>query len=269
MLFSSFSSLLFRAPMDRRFPETRISAVLGVASDDPASRARAFDVLVRAYFKPVYSYVRVRHRRDPDAASELVQDFFARAFEKGHFRGFDPSRARFRTYLKGSLDHFAAQATRAEGRLKRGAGLAHVDLPFEGAERDLAASGALGAPLDPASADTLFEREWTRSLFAWALDALEALAASQGKPTYFDVFRRYLIEPELGTRDSKPSYAEVAQACGISVSDVTNYLSWARRAFRACLLGRLREITANEAELRDEARALGLGELGVNEVGPP
>ena len=249
--------------MSDRFPETRNSAVLGAQSDDPASRARAFDVLVRAYFKPVYTYVRVRFRRDPDVAAELVQGFFARAFEKGRFKGFDPARAMFRTYLKGSLDLYAAEMARAEGRLKRGGGHIRVDLPFDGAERDLVASGALSEPATAASADALFDREWTRSLFSAALERLSELCITQEKTIYFDVFCKIVIDPELGPEDRRPSYAEVAEACGISTSDVTNYLSWSRRAFRGCLVERLREITANEDELREEARALGLGDVTV------
>jgi len=252
--------------MSDRFPETRTSAVLGAQSDDPASRARAFDVLVRAYFKPVYTYVRVRLRRDPDAAAELVQGFFARAFEKGRFKGFDPSRAMFRTYLKGSLDLYTAELARAEGRLKRGGGHVRVDLPFDGAEQDLVASGALNEPASSASADAIFDREWTRSLFASALERLEARCAEEQKAQYFEVFRRYVIEPELASRETPPSYAEVATACGLSVSDVTNYLSWSRRAFRVCLVDRLREITANEEELREEARSLGLGDVAKSDA---
>jgi RNA polymerase sigma factor (sigma-70 family) len=251
--------------MSDRFPETRTSAVLGAQSDDPTSRARAFDVLVRAYFKPVYTYVRVRLRRDPDAAAELVQGFFARAFEKGGFKGFDPSRAMFRTYLKGSLDLYTAERARAAGRLKRGGGHIRADLPFEGAEQELIDSGALDEPASSASADAIFDREWTRNLFASALERLEERCVNAKKGQYFDVFRRYVIDPELASRDAPPSYAEVAADCGLSVSDVTNYLSWSRRAFRVCIVDRLREITANEDELREEARALGLGDVAMSD----
>jgi len=37
---------------------------------------------------------------------------------------------------------------------------------------------------------------------------------------------------------------------------VTNHLASVRRAFRRILLGHLRELTATEAEYRDEARRL-------------
>ena len=40
------------------------------------------------------------------------------------------------------------------------------------------------------------------------------------------------------------------------MTDVTNYLAFARREFRRLLLEKLREITSSEEELEAEARAL-------------
>src|SRR5579859_2762984 len=91
-----------------RFPRTRRSAVAAVGSGDPAERARGFDALVRAYWKPVYAHLRLRWRHGPDDARDLTQGFFARAFEKGFFADYDPSKALFRTFVKTCLDRFAA-----------------------------------------------------------------------------------------------------------------------------------------------------------------
>lgn len=248
------------SPPNDKFPETRQSAIGGVASGDPAERARAFDTLVRAYWRPVYAHVRLKWRREPEDARDATQGFFTRAFEKGQLGGYDPTRARFRTYLKGSLDHYVMELSRDAARHKRGGGALAMSLDFDVAEDDLVRSGAV---TDPHAADGCFDREWTRSLFASAVAALEASCDKQGKRAYFEVFRAYVLEPELGTGGadvdvSRPSYAEVARRCDISVSDVTNYLSWSRRELRTCILAQLREITATEEEYRDEARALGV-----------
>lgn len=241
------------------FPLTRPSAVAGVASEDPAERARAFDALVRAYYRPVYAHLRVRWRKPPEDARDLVQGFFARAFENKQLGGYEPGRARFRTYLRAALDNYVMQEARGASRQKRGGGAPKMSLDFDVAEEDLAKLA-----VDPDSAEALFDREWTRSLFAAAIAALQARCAKQGKAAYFDVFKRYVLDPETKALEhDRPSYAEVAKACGISPSDVTNYLSWARRELRACVLVRLREITHDEAEFREEARAV----LGVDPGG--
>ncbi|MBX3188835.1 MAG: sigma-70 family RNA polymerase sigma factor [Labilithrix sp.] len=240
-------------PSGDRFPPTRPSAIGGAASDDPAERARAFEILVRAYWKPVYKHVRLQWRRDAEDARDVTQGFFARAFEKRAFGAYDPARARFRTYLKGSLDKYVLELARDASRQKRGGGALAMSLDFDVAEDELARSGALER--DPSTIEGYFDHEWTRSLFAAALAALEASCERQGKRVYYEVFRRYMLDPE--GESERPSYADVAKACGVSVSDVTNYLSWTRREMRAKVLDQLREITANEEEMMEEARALG------------
>lgn len=239
-----------------KFPLTRPSAIGGVGSDDPAERARAFEILVRAYWRPVYAHVRIKWRRDVEEARDTTQAFFARAFEKRQFGGYDASRARFRTYLKGSVDHFVKERMRDASRMKRGGGVLALSLDFDAVENDLARSGVLA---DPAYADRCFDDEWMRTLFSSAVTALCRACERQSKQVYFEVFRRYVIEPETGASlAERPSYAEVADACGVSVSDVTNYLAWARREFRACIVDELRELTTSDEELREEARALGV-----------
>ena len=72
-----------------RFPTTRWSAITGFHSDDPTVRARSFETLVAAYWKPVYKYVRVKWRRSIEDAQDLTQAFFLRAMEKEFFAGYD------------------------------------------------------------------------------------------------------------------------------------------------------------------------------------
>lgn len=238
------------------FPATRLSAVVGVRSDDPAERARAFDRLVRVYWRPVYTHVRIRARRSPEDARDLVQGFFARAFEKQQLAGYDPHKARFRTYLRASLQHFVADEARAASRAKRGGGTTRLALDFEGAEAELARSG----PRNPADVEDAFDAEWTRTLFEAAVTALERRCGGEGKEVHLELFRRAVLGPELGEATTRPSYAELAVAFGISITDVTNHLAWVRRTFRALVLDELRAITTSEEELREEARAV----LGID-----
>ncbi len=237
-----------------RFPATRRSAVAAVASDDPAERARSFDILVRAYWRPVYAHVRVRWSRSTDDARDLTQGFFARAFEKRYFADYDSSKALFRTYLKTCLDRFVMEAARDARREKRGGGAVRLSLDFDVAENELQRAG----PRNPDNIDAAFDAEWTRSLLTAAVDALGVVCAEKGKDAYFAVFRRYVLDGDAVTSGAKgrPSYATIGAELGLSVSDVTNYLSWARREFRRIVLDELREITATDEEFRAEARAL-------------
>jgi hypothetical protein len=56
--------------------------------------------------------------------------------------------------------------------------------------------------------------------------------------------------------DRGVTYRDLAVRFDIPETQVTNYLAAMRRAFRETVLEALREVTANERELRTEARSL-------------
>lgn len=232
-----------------RFPTTRRSAVAAVGSDDPAERARSFEILVRAYWKPVYKHLRVRWRLAEEQAADLTQGFFARALEQRMFSAYDPARALFRTYLKTCLDYHVLKDKESNLRQKRGGGSVTLSLDFPSAERELE---GLALP----SAETIesyFDREWTRHLVGMTVDALRERCDRSGKQLTFRVFERYVLEDSAAER---PSYAELAAELSIKVSDVTNYLAFARREFRRLLLEQLRELTSSDEEFEAESRTL-------------
>ena len=243
------------------FPATRHSVVAGIASTDRETRLVAFDALVSAYWRPVYKYVRIKWRADRDDAADLTQEFFSRAFEKGSLGRFDPSRARFRTFLRVCLDGFVANEHKAAGRMKRGGGISFVSIDFATAEHELHEQHGAAARTVPAvpstDDDALFRQEWVRALFADAVNALRASCEAAGKQAHFEVFQRYdLDDHPLG----RPTYAALGTQLGIPATQVTNYLAFARRELRRLVLERLRTLCASDDEFRLEAREL----LGVD-----
>lgn len=237
------------------FPETPASAVLAARSDDPIARARAFQTIVLAYWKPVYKAIRIRWRKSNEEAKDLTQAFFARALEKEIFRGYEPSRARFRSFVRTCLHNFVANEEEASRRLKRGGGASALSLDWDEAEEELAS--AMRSPAPAASFEDEFDRELLRSLHAIGLRDLRERLESAGKEVYFRVFELYDLAEDGAER---PTYAAIAERLGLKVTDVTNYLSHARRELRGIVLARLRAITASEEEFLDEAREV----LGID-----
>lgn len=235
-----------------RFPVTRRSVLLAARDADPEIRREAFGTLVENYWKPVYKYLRAQRRLGAEDAQDLSQAFFAQALEKGTFGRYDPGKARFRTFLRLCLDGFVANERKAAGRLKRGG--ATLSLDFEDAEQELARQGAVET-LDP---EEYFHREWVRSLFAGAVEALRQRCAESGRGLRFALFERFDLED--GEAGARPTYAALAAEHGISPEKVTNELAAARRELRAIVLEKLRELTGSDAELRAEAREV----LGID-----
>jgi RNA polymerase sigma factor (sigma-70 family) len=232
------------------FPATRHSIVAAMRSSRAEVRQSAFDALVRAYWKAVFKYVRLKWHVSPDQAADLTQSFFLRAFEKDFFAAFDPSRARFRTFLRTCLDRFVANARQADGRLKRGGGVTLVPIDLPEAERELEQQ-ARHAVTD---FDAFFQREWLRSLFAEAAARLREACAARGWPHRFAIFEQYDLADEEADR---PSYAELARRFDRSATDVTNELAAARREFRRLVIAALRDQCATDEEFEAEVRALG------------
>lgn len=233
------------------FPTTRGSVVSAVRDDDPARRRVALEVLASVYWRPVYTRLRLKWGAQPADAEDLTQEFFARALAGEFFRDYDPSRARFRTYLRVCLDRFTANAQRAERRLKRGGGAVLLALDAAEAEAGLA---RMTVPLDSAEADSWFDREWVRSLLSVSVEALRRETSGTAREIRFRVFARHDLEPLR--EEDRPSYRALAEEFGLPVTQVTNHLAWARRELRRLVLERLQVLSGSDAEVRDEAAAI-------------
>jgi RNA polymerase sigma factor (sigma-70 family) len=225
------------------FPLTRLSLVAGLGAAAEPERRAAADLLARAYWGPVYALMRFRWGLDSADAEDLTQEFFAAALEKNWLARYEPARARFRTFLRVCVDRFAANAIASRRRLKRGGGVA--DEPIEVAAAQLASA--------PDEMDERIREAWVRGVLGVALDALRTDAAAAGKRVHVAVFEAYDVDDPP---DARPTYRELGARFGIAETQVTNYLNWARREYRRCVLATLRALAGNDAEFREDAREL-------------
>lgn len=234
----------------RGFPTTRLSVLSRARSPEAEIRRAAYETLVSCYWKPVYKYLRARWNLSPEDAGDATQEFFLKAFEKEFFQGYVPSRARFRTYVRLCLDTFVLKDRRAARRMKRGGEYEIVPIDFDSAEGELRVSGHRKVT----DVEEYFRRQWISGLVDMAVASLRERYESSGRGVQFKVFERYELEaPES---PDKPHYEDLARELGLTVSQVTNYLSTVRKAFRSTVFQKLREATGSEAEFRAEAEEL-------------
>jgi DNA-directed RNA polymerase specialized sigma24 family protein len=233
--------------------------VADLTSDKTADRTRGLETLAAAYWKPVYTYLRLRWNRTHEDAADLTQEFFARAVEKELLTRYEPSKAHLRTYLRLCVDGLVANDLKAASREKRGGGAAVLSLDFEDVRRELESAGAQTV----ASPEDFFEREWARNIFSLSVERFREESAAAGREIRFALFSTYDLEADAGGVEPPPTYESLARHFGTTAIDVTNQLAAARRDFRRIVLGLLKKLTVNDTELRLEARAL----LGV-EVPP-
>ncbi len=191
----------------------------------------------------------MRWNQSNEDAKDLTQAFFTRVLEKQFFASYDPSKARFRTYLRACLDAFLANESKAASRIKRGGAARFVSLDFETAEGEIRQYDVASGEQSP---EEYFHREWVRHLFSLALDDLRRECQERGNELQYRVFERY----DLCDDDDKPTYETVACEFQITGTAATNYLASMRRRLRHLVLERIRESTATGKDFRSEVRLI-------------
>ncbi len=233
--------------MSREFPETQLSVFAGLQGEDEVLRERSFERLLQAYYKPAYKHLRLKWRKSPEETEDLAQGFFLRVTERSTFSAFEPTRGRFRTFLRTCLDNFVLHQEEARQRLKRGSAFRVVSSDASEAEHELVANAG-------ESVVDVFDREFVRNLMQRSVAQLGERMTASGRPIYFEVLKRY----DLCDGTDEPTYASVAAELGIKSSDVTNYLHAARKELKLLVLDVLRDLTASQEEFELEAAELGI-----------
>lgn len=227
------------------FPTTRWSRVI-VAGDPDAPAAReSLAELCNAYWYPLYAYIR-RRGNGPEQAQDLTQDFFARLLEKGLLAEADPSRGRFRAFLRTVCAHFLANRRDHERTKKRGGGRAFLPIDPVDAEGRYALELADG--LTP---ERIFERSWALTLLGRVLDQLGREYDEAGKAATFEALRGLLD----GTSDAT-SYAAVAARTGTTEGAARVAAHRLRRRYGELLRREIASTLAEPAEVDDEIRDL-------------
>jgi len=216
------------------------------AKADEASRTSArmaLEELCKAYWYPLYAFVRYRGY-SPDDAQDLTQSFIVRIIEKGGMATVDPERGRFRSYLLGAMKHFLANEWHRGRAQKRGGTVNFVELDA----LDRSARHAL-EPARSTDPDAGFDRKWAEESVARAMDTLQAQSEGRGKGALFEALKGSLTGDEP---DRKAAAARLAMTEG-AVKAAVHRL---RQRFRELLRAEIAETVSDPADIDDEMRHL-------------
>jgi RNA polymerase sigma-70 factor (ECF subfamily) len=214
---------------------------------DEASETRArkaLEELCRAYWYPLYAFVRYRGYSSDDA-QDLTQAFFARIIEMGGFASVDRERGRFRSYLLGAMKHFLANEWHRAQTQKRGGRVQFIE--WDALDPEARYAGASKQSDDP---EHLFDREWALETIAGALQALRGEMAKAGKSEQFDALKGSLTGEDDAPRE------EIAARLDMSEGAVKVAVHRLRQRYRQLLRTAIAETVNNEANLNDEMRCL-------------
>ncbi len=227
------------------FATTHWSAVL--AARDPASprAAEALAELCRAYWYPLYAYVRRQHRNAEDA-QDLTQEFFARLLTKSYLTAVHPEKGKFRWFLLSAVKRFLNNEQRRALAGKRGGGTLHVPFDGEKAEDRYRLEAA-----DHLSPDKLYDRAWAVNLIEAANQSLEEEYLLEGKAEPFRHLKVFLS----GDRTDQ-NYAEIGARLGMTEGAVKVAVHRLRQRYREALREQIAQTVTTRTEIEEELRDL-------------
>ncbi len=184
------------------------------------------------YSKPVYSYLR-RKGFNNDQAKDLIQGFFSdKVLGQQLLRKADRTKGKFRTFLLTAIKNYAIDIHRASKPLQQ------LDEEIE-------------RPSNTNDPEIEFDIAWAKELLHSVLKELEEECKSNNKTTHWNIFRLWLLEPNINTE--KPDMKAISTRFDIDeVDKAYNMISNLKGRFRKILRRHLSHNLNNEKEIDDE-----------------
>ncbi|MGO9244910.1 MAG: RNA polymerase sigma factor [Verrucomicrobiia bacterium] len=227
------------------FAATRWTVVLTAGQTASPQAGRALEELCRAYWYPLYAYVR-RRGYEVHEAEDLTQDFFARLLAKNYLADVDRTKGKFRSFLLTSLKHFLANEWDRAHAAKRGG-----DRPLLSLDTQTAETRYRSEPADDLTPEKLLDRQWALALLDQVLGRLQAESVADGKGALFEQLKLFLTEGKGTT-----TYASVATKLQTTEGAVKVAVHRLRRRYRELLREEISHTVATPAEIEEEIQHL-------------
>lgn len=230
-----------REPPPAGFQTTQWSDVLALQEGSSEQAGAALENLCRAYWYPLYAFVR-REGLAPADAQDLTQAFFARLLKRRDFEHVQRERGRLRSYLLAAMRHFLANEWKRARARKRGG-----DLTFVPLDEALAEARYAREPAAELSAERIYERRWAITVIETALERLEIEQSAAGQADRFAA-----LKPALLGEEDAPSQTETSARLGLNENALKQALFRLRQRFRALLREVIAATVASPLEVEEE-----------------
>ena len=227
------------------FATTHWTVVLAAGRQRSPQADRALDELCRAYWFPLYAYVRRRGHTKEDA-EDLTQAFFARLLGKNSLANLDSAKGKFRAFLLASLKHFLANEWDKSQRQKRGGGEHPLSLDWQTADTQFQVAAA-HAP----GPDQAFDREWAVALLNQVIQRLQTECEADGKANLFEQLKIFLTAGK-----GEMAHAEAAKKLGMDETAVRVAVHRLRKRYRLLLRAEIAQTLSDPAMVDEEMQAL-------------
>ena len=226
------------------FVTTRWSVILAAQQESPHAEA-ALETLCRAYWKPLYAFVR-RQGLNRDDARDLTQGFFALLLERRDLDAVRKEKGRFRSYLLTAFKNFLTDEWRRTMAIKRGKGEEPIPLDEMDTEERIEMEAA-----DRMTPELIYEQRWASTVLQRVLGQLKDEYRVAGNDRLFDALKQ-LLPDEPGA----PSQADIAGQIGMTENAVRQAFFRFRKRYQVLLREEIAHTVASPSEVEDELRYL-------------
>lgn len=232
-------------PQGPQFITTHWSAVLQAGQGDSAVASAALEELCRAYWYPLYAFVR-RQGHSPEEAEDLTQSFFERLLEKDYIKLADPERGKFRSFLLSALKNFLTNDWERSTQQKRGGGRLLISWDQASVERRYQME-----PVDQLSPEKLYEKQWAMTLLEHVLARLREEQVAAGRELFFEG-----VKNRLWGDTSSTGYAELGARLGLTEVALKVAVHRLRLRYRELLREETGRTVAAPFEVQEELEGL-------------
>jgi len=227
------------------FPRTHWTVVLAARAGQDTQALTALEDLCRAYWYPLYAFIR-RQGHDSHDAQDLTQGFFARLLEKHYLASVCRDKGKFRSFLLTALKCFLADEHDKVTAQKRGGGSPLLSLDTAAAEVRYQQE-----PQRDWSPEMIFDRQWALALLAQARARLREEYFWAGKGDLFEKLKRYYDQDETTV-----AYLDTAAQLGLPENTVKSHVHRLRRRYRQLLREEIAQTVSRPEEVEGEIRYL-------------
>jgi len=231
------------------FQATHWTAIERAGSGNDMCNLNLVNDLLRAYWKPVYCYLRHKGHNN-ERAKDLTQGFFQEVvLGRKLIQQADRRKGRFRTLLLRALDRYLVSIHRKETARKRIPQDKLISLEGDNFPE-------LPKAINNLTSDDIFHYTWVCELLDRLLEEVEIECLHRGMSMHWNLFRDRVLNPII-TRTEPPRLEELCHKYGIaSTVKASSMIFSVKRRFRYAMKRLMRKSVASEVQIDEEMQEL-------------
>ncbi len=225
------------------WPRTRSSLIVSAQSGNTPEDARAaLAELCQVYWRPIRGFFRARWHNSMEG-DDLTQSFIVDLLERG-VATYDPSRRRFRHWLRGAAHRYACRVWR---RQRAGRREPRQRISWESLREE---QKRIWEPALASTPERMFDLSMAVCMVDHIADQTRETYARRGEVERYDVLEPFIA----GAENSATSYAEAAAILDLSPETTRKAALDLARCFRTNLRRHVRRLVPSGADVDVELR---------------